>query len=155
MDNEVRLSDDDIKKVADKVVESLNDYIDKIFDEQQVGFLRGLERIGVYCSRFRDERYHPMSREALRKWHKEKGFPMNKDPNGIWWTTKTLLDSWMIQRTEFMRKTAAMNIKPIRPGRNGLYKTKHIQPELVSPEDKIRVFRAIAEDRARGSVVNE
>ncbi len=156
------LSDTDIGRVSVKVVESLLPLLNKIYHKVGVepGILHGFTAIGRYWGEVETRNNNITSkavkydahRKKFMRWFEEKGFPLCLDPSGYWFTTKSLIDSWIMQRSRFIRKAREMGIKPVKT-HGSSRGCKYITPENISPADKVRVFRALAMEGAKREVV--
>ncbi len=69
--------------------------------------------------------------QTIKRWYNTKGFPMNKNPNGRWWITKTAVDRWMFERGMLMRKLKQLGYKCVSGvGKGGF--TSDAPPERYS-----------------------
>ncbi len=131
--------------IVEKLFKKIRPMLETIRNDNACGFINGMANIRKYIGpRRRSYRYNDSmpTHQTIIYWWRNYGFPMNKDAKNQWWTTKSLLDSWMRDRETFMRKADDMGIK--RASWHGW--VGMLPPELTEIEDRNRVFAAIRED---------
>ena len=67
--------------------------------EPNTSIITGLDGIGAIFDR---------SRWTVRRWIRDEGFPAARLPNGVYFTTPSLIDAWVLARRE-----ADLERKPI------------------------------------------
>lgn len=147
-----------VDEIVEKVYERLLPLFHEIGSKNDCGFLIGTVQISRYVGlpwwplkSFGRPGSTGRSSAIVRSWYREKGFPLNKDGKGRWWTTKTLVDKWMHEREMMMRKGVELGItkKSARCVNN---RAVDIQPEKYTQEQMDLITREIIKDRVKGSL---
>ncbi len=79
----------------------------------------------------------------VAKYVRNYGFPVNKNPRGKWWITKTMIDDWMYNRHIMMKKALELGIKKKDRSRGRL--TDLVRLECLTQAEKNRIVASIME----------
>jgi hypothetical protein len=140
-----------IEAIAEAVCDRLEPILKQIEEKNDVGVLVGAYQISRYIGlkhNLNNGGGKGVHSQTIKRWYNTKGFPMNKNPKGKWWITKTAVDRWMFERGMLMHKLKQLGYKVASArGRAGF--TSDAPPEKYKPEEIAHATREIIKDRTR------
>jgi hypothetical protein len=148
-----------IEAIADAVCKKLLPILKQINDKNDVGVLVGAYQISRYMGlkytlrKTGSNSALGVHSSTLKRWYRELGFPLNKNPRGRWWITKTAVDKWMFERGTLMRKLKELGYKCVSGVGKGGY-THDAQPEKYKPEERAHAARELIKDRVKRELRN-
>jgi len=128
--------------VEERLMERLIPLFDTLHKHETSGVLKGTKAINRYMGL--GPKYLG-NNSTMKKWFTEYGFPVVKDHNNRWWTTKSLIDKWVFENSVLMRM--AIKLGYLSP-RHNFYR-KYFSPHWLTEEQRDECQREWVRERIK------